>query len=77
MRFRDGARVGVLRLDFVRPGCPAKCVTLSLDKGLFLCYIIRMISKERKEMFELVGIAVAAVIVTPIAILVLVMLLSL
>ena len=42
-----------------------------------MCYIIRMISKERKEMFELIGIVAAAVVVTPIAILVLAMLLSL
>ena len=55
---------------------PGRCVTLSLDKGLFVWYIIVM-KRDTREMLELSLIIVAAVMATPVAIFILAMLLSL
>ena len=53
-----------------------KCDKLSLDKTSKVWYIIVM-KRDTREMLEITGIIVAAVMAAPVAIFVLVMLLSL
>ena len=52
------------------------CDKLSLDKRLIVWYIVVM-KRDTREMLELVGIIVGAAMAAPVAIFVLVMLLSL